>query len=102
MIEAFVLGFWAVWLAERQISAASEGLVFIILVNIMRSFQSLQLPDLGVYWALEMSVLWLAAVLVFYAVDRHSDTFVRTLLSTLAGCLFYYVVGMGVESVLYR
>ncbi|MDO4696722.1 MAG: diguanylate cyclase [Neisseria sp.] len=101
MIEAFVLGFWAVWLADRRISAVSEGLAFIILVNIMRAFQALELPALGSLWAAEMAVLWLAVALVFYAVNRYSETFARTLASASAGCLFYYFVSAGIESLLY-
>lgn len=101
MMEAFVLGFWAVWLADRQISVVSEGLAFVILVNIMRAFQALELPVLGGFWAVEMAVLWLAAVLVFYAAGRCSETFIRTLMSASAGCLFYYFVSAGIESLLY-
>ncbi|MDO5059289.1 MAG: diguanylate cyclase [Neisseria sp.] len=100
-MEAFILGVWAVWSADRDISAFTESLAFMIMVNIMRSFVLLALPKLDGRWAVETAVLWLTAMLVFRVVNRYPSTFVQTLIAAFAGSALYYLISMNIETFLY-
>ena len=47
MLEAFVLGFWMIWSADRDIYALSESLGFIVIAVIIRGFMAMTLPAMN-------------------------------------------------------
>ena len=90
MLESFILGFWAIWSADRDMYALSESLAFIILVVILRSFMVFALPEIDAQGAAGMAVLWVYVAIVFGVVNRFASGFVATLVLAAVGGMGYY------------
>ncbi|ASP16468.1 diguanylate cyclase [Neisseria sp. 23W00296] len=90
MLEAFVLGFWMIWSADRDIYALSESLGFMIIAVIIRGFMSMTLPAMDGIWVAEIGVQWIYVALVLTAVNRLSNSFASTLAISVIGSLGFY------------
>lgn len=90
MLESFILGFWAIWSADRDMYALSESLAFIILVVILRAFMVFSLPQIDAEWGAGMAVLWIYVAIVFGVVNRFASSFVITLLLAAVSGIGYY------------
>ena len=96
MLEAFVLGFWMIWSADRDIYALSESLGFIVIAVIIRGFMAMTLPAMNGVWVAEVAVQWIYVALVLTAVNRLSNSFATTLFLAAAGSIgFLLVVATG-------
>ena len=61
MLEAFILGFWAIWAGDRDIYALTESLGFMILVVLLRAATAFELPHIDAVWGVAMALLWASA-----------------------------------------
>ena len=90
MLEAFVLGFWMIWSADRDIYALSESLGFIVIAVIIRGFMAMTLPARKGVWVAEVAVQWIYVALVLTAVNRLSNSFATTLFLAALGSMGFY------------
>ena len=93
MLEAFVLGFWIIWSANRDIYALSESLGFMVIVVIVRGFMTMSLPPMDGIWMAGIAVQWLYTALVLTAVNRLSSSFAATLAIAALGSMGFYWLG---------
>ncbi|MCP1772139.1 putative membrane protein [Neisseria perflava] len=90
MLEAFVLGFWLVWSANREIYPLSESLWFTIIAVFLRQLTAFELPLIDGHWLAFNGVLWAYVALVFILVNRWSNGFMTTLLMAAAAGIGYF------------
>ncbi|STZ75424.1 multidrug transporter MatE [Bergeriella denitrificans] len=90
MLEAFVLSFWAVWSADRELYPLSESLWFTIIAAFFRHLAEWEMPLVDGRWVAFNSVLWLYTALVFILINRLSSSFIHTLLLTAAAGIGYF------------
>lgn len=90
MLEAFILGFWLIWSAERDIMATMESLVFMLVVVIMRGLVDFQAPQVDNLWLTSMGMQWVYVGIIFWMVNRFAGSFVATLLYAAAGAGGFY------------
>lgn len=97
MLEAFVLGFWAVWSSDRDIYALTESLSFMILVIIIRGFMAFALPEVNMVWGVAMLIQWIYVAVVLTVVNRVSAGFAVTLLLAALSAVGFYWLGGNAE-----
>ncbi|MRN37550.1 multidrug transporter MatE [Neisseria sp. N95_16] len=90
MLEAFVLGFWLIWSADRDIYPLTESLWFTILAVIMRQLTAFAIPEIDGYWAALNGALWAYVAVVFMIVNRFSTSFMTTMLMAAAAGVGYF------------
>jgi len=61
MLMAFVLGFWCLWMGEREPSVLLEGLFFAIIAIVGNGFMQWKVPDPDTVWALQWGLVWVWA-----------------------------------------
>ena len=72
MLMAFVLGFWCLWMGEREPSVLLEGLFFAIIAIVGNGFMQWKVPDPDTVWALQWGLVWVWAAVMMYLVDGDS------------------------------
>ena len=90
MLESFVLGFWMIWSADRDIYALSESLGFMVITVIIRGFMFMTLPAMDGVWVAEFFIQWIYVALVLTAVNRLSNSFATTLAIAAVGSMAFY------------
>lgn len=93
MLEAFVLGFWLIWSADREIYPLSESLWFTIVAAFLRHLTTFELPLIDSVWLAYNMILWLYAAFLFIAVNRRNSSFLQTLsIAAVAGGSYFYLL----------
>lgn len=90
MLEAFILGFWAVWSADRDLYVLTESLMFVVLVALMRVAMDWELPVIDAMWLASYGLLWLYVALVFWLINRVAQGFLSTLTLACIGAVGYF------------
>ncbi|WP_416191251.1 multidrug transporter MatE [Neisseria sp. CCUG12390] len=90
MLEAFVLGFWVIWSANRDIYPLTESLWFTILAVIMRQLVAFSIPEIDGQWAAVNGALWAYVAAVFVIVNRFSNSFMSTMVMAAAAGVGYF------------
>lgn len=90
MLEAFVLAFWLIWSADRDIYALTESLWFTILAVIIRQLTAFSIPEIDGHWAAVNGALWVYVAAVFMLVSRLSTSFMSTMLMAAAAGVGYF------------
>lgn len=88
MLEAFVLGFWIIWSADRDMYPLSESLWFTIIAAVLRQLTAFDLPVIDAQWGIFNGVLWLFACIAFIVVSRFNSNFITS-------CLWASLAGVG-------
>ena len=92
MLEAFILGFWAVWSADRDIFALTESLMFVVLVALMRVVMNWELPVIDAVWLASYGLLWVYVAVLFWLINRLAQSFVVTLTLATLGAIGYFLL----------
>ncbi|PSJ80927.1 multidrug transporter MatE [Neisseria iguanae] len=93
MLEAFVLAFWLIWSANRDIYPLTESLWFTILAAIIRQLIAFAMPEIDGYWAALNGILWVYVAAVFMMVNRFSNGFMTTLvMAPIAGIGYFQLL----------
>lgn len=90
MLEAFILGFWLIWSANRDIYALSESLWFTIIAAFLRQLTTFEMPLIDGYWAAFNGSLWAYVALIFVIVNRFSNNFMATMLMAALASVGYF------------
>ncbi|WP_373741806.1 hypothetical protein [Neisseria sp.] len=90
MFAAFILIFWMVWSANRDVYALSESLWFTLLVVILQAGMDFNMPLITNEWMLKHAVLWAYAALAMFAGNRWGTSFMFTVVLAVAAGLGYY------------
>ncbi|MDO5638451.1 MAG: diguanylate cyclase [Neisseria sp.] len=90
MLEAFILGFWAIWAGDREIYAFTESLGFMILVVLLRAATAFELPHIDLVWGVSMAVLWVYVACAFWLVNRVANSFMGTMMLAALAAVGYF------------
>ena len=86
MLMAFILGFWCLWMGEREPSVLLEGLFFAIIAIVANGFMQWQMPNTDTVWALQWGLVWAWASLMMFVVDTFgSNLGIRLVVALVAG-----------------
>lgn len=92
MLAAFILGFWCIWMGDRQPAVLLEAFFFTLLAVIIKGFMdwSVPTPD-GVWWTAWGLVMALAAV-SFMLVDKFGGNLgARLAIAVAAGGIYFWL-----------
>ena len=75
MLTAFILGFWCIWSANRDVKSLAEALVFIVITLVAKALMEWSgMPNLdGLFW-ITWGVLFIYVAVVLEAVERFSSS----------------------------
>lgn len=90
MLIAFVLGFWCIWSANRDVNSLWEALVFTILSVIIRGFMDWTVPELDNVVMVAWGLLFVYVVCVLEAVDRFSRTMAINMVVAVVGAVGWF------------
>ncbi|WP_231881776.1 diacylglyceryl transferase [Eikenella sp. NML99-0057] len=92
MLMAFILGFWCLWMGEREPSVLLEGLFFAIIAIVANGFMQWQMPNTDTVWALQWSLVWAWASLMMFVVDTFgSNLGIRLVVALVAGGGYFWL-----------
>ncbi|MBH5328928.1 diacylglyceryl transferase [Eikenella sp. S3360] len=92
MLMAFVLGFWCIWMGEREPSVALEGLFFTIMAIVANSFMHWTMPEPDTVWALQWGLVWAWAILMMFLVDKFGENgLIRLVIALAAGGGYFWL-----------
>ena len=92
MLMAFVLGFWCLWMGEREPSVLLEGLFFAIIAIVGNGFMQWKVPDPDTVWALQWGLVWVWAAVMMYLVDTFGTNLgVRLAVAVVAGGGYFWL-----------
>ena len=66
---AFILGFWCLWMGEREPNVLLEGFFFTVVAIAANGFMQWQMPNADTVWALQWGLVWAWAALMMFVVD---------------------------------
>ncbi|QEY23612.1 multidrug transporter MatE [Neisseria animalis] len=90
MLAAFVLGFWLVWSANREIYPLSEGLWFTIIAAFLRQLAEFDMPLIDGYWAAFNGTVWMYTAAVLVIANRFGSNFATVSLMAAAAGIGYF------------
>lgn len=89
---AFVLGFWCIWMGEREPNILIEGLFFAIIAIIANGFIQWQVPEPDKVWALHWGLVWFWASLMMFVVDKFGANLgARLVVAIVAGGGYFWL-----------
>lgn len=92
MLEAFILGFWCIWSADRDMVADIESFTFMIVCTLVRAAMAAKIPEVNELWAAGIFIQWAYVASTFWLLNRYARTFTTTLLmGAIASVGFFYV-----------
>lgn len=90
MLEAFILGFWAIWTGNRDSYVLTESLGFMILVVLLRAATAFELPYIDLVWGVAMVILWVYVACAFWLINRFATNFVGTMMLAAIAAIGYF------------
>ena len=75
LLIAFILGFWCIWSASRDVNSLGEALGFTVLAMVIKAtMEGSGMPDLDAQLLTTWGILYLFTVVVLEAIDRFSES----------------------------
>lgn len=91
MISAFILGFWCIWSANRDINSLLESFVLIIIALITKSMMEWSgPPQLDSAAMMVWGILFVYAVITLELIDRLSNNMSMNLIIAIASALGWF------------
>lgn len=92
MVAAFVLGFWCLWMGDREPKPLLEGLFFAFLAIVINGFMKWQVPNPDTIWLIHWGVVaaW-AAIMLFMADTFGSNLAFRLIISLVAAGGYFWL-----------
>ena len=92
MLMAFVLGFWCLWMGEREPNVLLEGFFFTVVAIAANGFMQWQMPNADTVWALQWGLVWAWAALIMFVVDTFgSNLGIRLVVALVAGGGYFWL-----------
>ena len=86
MLMAFILGFWCLWMGEREPSVLLEGFFFTVIAIAAIGFMLWQMPITDTVWAFLWGLVWALSELMMFVVDTFgSNLGIRLVVAAVAG-----------------
>ena len=86
MLSAFILGFWCIWSANRDINSIGESLGFTILAIIIKAFMEWSgVPDFNELLLATWGILFVFVVIVLEMVERLSESMAINMTISIVG-----------------
>lgn len=99
MLTAFILGFWCIWSANRDVKSLAEALVFIVITLVAKALMEWSgMPNLdGLFW-ITWGVLFIYVTVVLEAVERFSSSMGVNMTIAIGGAIGWYFLAQYVFS----
>lgn len=94
MLEAFILGFWCIWSADRDMAAGIESFTFLMVCTIVRAAMAAKMPEFGELWAAGVFIQWVYVAITFWLLNRFARAFTTTLIMGAIASVGFYRVEM--------
>ncbi|EGY52135.1 hypothetical protein [Neisseria shayeganii] len=92
MLAAFVLGFWCIWLGDREPKVLFEGLFFAILAIVINGFMNWQIPNPDTVWMVHWGVVAAWAALMLFLSDTFGGNLgLRLVIALVAGGGYFWL-----------
>lgn len=92
MLAAFILGFWCIWMGEREPATLFEAMAFTILAIIIQGFMQWKVPTPDTVWMLSWGLVMALAATSFILIDRFgSNLGFRLAIALIAGGVYYWL-----------
>ena len=86
LLIAFILGFWCIWSASRDVNSLGEALGFTVLAMVIKATMEWSgMPDFDAQLLTTWGILYLFTVAVLEAVDRLSENMGMNMSIALVG-----------------
>lgn len=93
MLGAFILGFWCIWSANRDVNSPIEALIFTILAIAIRALMTWSgFPDFTNLFLATWGILFIYTIVVLELVHRFSRTMSGNMVISLVGALGWFVL----------
>ena len=95
MLTAFILGFWCIWSANRDVKSLAEALVFIVITLIAKALMEWSgMPNLdGLFW-----ITWGVLFIYVTVVERFSSSMGVNMTIAIGGAIGWYFLAQYVFS----
>ena len=91
MLTAFILGFWCLWSANREVNSVVEALGITIIAVVAKSLMEWSgMPEFTSALLLTWGILFVFGVAVLEIVDRYSSNMTANLLITIFGAVGWF------------
>lgn len=92
MLAAFILGFWCIWMGEREPATLLEAFAFTVLAIIIDGFMNWKVPTPDSVWMVSWGMVMALAAVSFILIDRFgSNLVVRLAVALIAGGTYFYL-----------
>ena len=93
LLIAFILGFWCIWSANRDVNSLGEALGFTVLAIVIKSTMEWSgMPDFDAQLLTTWGILFLFTVVVLEAIDRFSESMGLNMGIALAGSAGWFLL----------
>lgn len=91
MLVAFILGFWCIWSANRDVNSVGEALGFTILSIVIKSVMEWSgMPNFDTHLIATWGILFVFVVIVLEMIDRFSSSMAANMTIAIAGALGWF------------
>lgn len=91
MLIAFILGFWCIWSANRDVNSVGEALGFTILSIVIKSFMEWSgLPNFDAPLLATWGILLVFVVVILEMIDRFSSSMAANLSIAVGGAIGWF------------
>lgn len=93
MIMAFIMGFWCIWSANRDVNSLLEGIGFTILAIIIRAIMEWSgAPQIDTLFLATWGIIWIYNVFLLEMVERFSNSMGVNLTIAVVGSVLWFVL----------
>ncbi|XXQ69387.1 phosphate transporter [Neisseriaceae bacterium B1] len=91
MLIAFILGFWCIWSANRDVNSLGEALGFTILSIIIKSVMEWSgMPEFDAVLLTTWGILFVFVVIVLELIDRFSNSMGANMTIAVTGAIGWF------------
>lgn len=92
MFLAVILGFWCMWIGDREVRFLLEAFFFTLIAIVANGFMNWGLPEPTNEWMVQWGVIWAWAALMFFIVDKWgSNLAVKLFFGLVAGFGYFWL-----------
>lgn len=91
MLIAFILGFWCIWSANRDVNSLGEALGFTILSIVIKSVMEWSgMPEFDTPMMAVWGILFVFVVIVLELIDRFSSSMAANMTIAVSGAIGWF------------
>lgn len=91
MLIAFILGFWCIWSANREVNSLMEALGFTILSVVIKSLMEWSgMPNFDKQLMVIWGILFVFVVIVLELIDRYSSSMSGNMVIAVLGAVGWF------------